>query len=112
MMTGLPASVQDPVAAENAPIAAIFKLTFPEAPAPPFVLSSTTTMSFPVLLGALGVKGIVPVPAPCASTTNISVLENVPSGFCNSTVRFPADCKSAAPNEVLHCMLESQVVDR
>lgn len=112
MITGFPASVQDPVAVENAPIAAIFKLTFPEAPAPPFVLSSTTTMSFPVLFGALGVRGIVPVPEPCASTTNISVLESVPSGFCNCTLRFPADCKSAAPIEVVHCALESQVVDR
>ncbi len=111
-MTGFPASVQDPVAGENAPIAAIFKLTFPEAPAPPFVLSSTTTMSFPVLMGALGVREIAPLPEPCASTMNISVLESVPSGFCNCTVRFPADCKSAAPSEVVHCELESQVVDR
>jgi hypothetical protein len=112
MMTGFPASVQDPVAVENAPIAAIFKLTFTDAPAPPFVLSSTTTMSFPVLVGALGVSGIVPVPEPCASTTKFSVLESALSGFCNRTLRFPTDCKSAAPSEAMHCVLESQVVDR
>jgi hypothetical protein len=104
--------VQDPVAAENAPIAAIFKLTFPDAPAPPFVLSSTTTMSFPVLVGALGVREMVPVPEPRASTTNFSVLESVPSGFCSCTLRFPADCKSAALSEVMHCAVDSQVVDR
>src|SRR5665213_3682274 len=69
-------------------------------------------MSFPVLVGALGVRGTIDIPEPCASTTNICVLESAPLGFCNCTLRFPADCKSAALSEVRHCVLDAQFVDR
>src|SRR5258708_7653612 len=90
----------------------MFKLTFPAAPDPPLVLSSTTTMSFPALEGALGVRGIIPVPDPGATTTNVSVLERVPSGFCTCTGRFPADCRSAMASDVLHWVLDAQNVAR
>ena len=100
--------MQDPVATEYAPIAAMSKLTLPDAPDPPFVLSSTTTTLFPVLYGALGVSGIVPFPVPWASTTKVCVLESVPSGFCNCTLRFPADCRSAVLSEVMHCVADAQ----
>ena len=86
--------------------------TFPEAPEPPFVLSSTTTISLPVTEGALGVRGIVPAPEPVASTTKVSILEIVPSGFCSQTERLPADCKSAAVSDVVHCVLDAQTVVR
>ena len=93
-------------------MAAMFRLTLPEAPDPPLVLSSTTTMSSPVLVGALGVRGIVPVPDPCASTTKVCVLESVPSGFRNCTLRFPGDCRSAKPSEEMHCVIDAQDVVR
>src|ERR1700722_6465958 len=112
MITGFPASRHDDVATEYAPIAAMFKLTFPEAPDPPLVLSSTTTMSFPVLAGALGVSGIVPVPEPRASTTNVSAFERFPAGLWSCTCRSPADCRSAAPSDVVHWVLDAQSVVR
>ena len=55
IITGLPPSTQDEAAMEKGPMAAMFKLTFPATPDPPFVLSSTTMMSLPALVGALGV---------------------------------------------------------
>src|ERR1022692_4220890 len=64
MATVLPPRTHDDVATVYAPIAAIFRLTFPAAPDPPLVLSSTTTMSLPVATGAPGVSGIVEVPEP------------------------------------------------
>ena len=112
MATGLAPRVHEVVATEYAPIAATFKLTFPAAPDPPFVLSSTTTMSFPVLDGAPGVSGIAPPPEPGAVTTNASVLESDPSGFWIWTVRFPADCRSAAVIDVVHCAFDVQDVAR
>src|SRR5579864_701503 len=112
MMTGLPPREQDDVATEKAPIAPTFKLTFPAAPDPPLVLSSTTTMSFPALVGALGVSGIPPSPGPCASTTKVCVLESNPPGFSICTVRFPADCRSGASSDVMHCVLDVQEVAR
>lgn len=93
-------------------MAAMFKLTFPAAPDPPFVLSSTTTMSLPALVGALGVRGIAAVPDPGASTTKLCVLESDPSGFCSCTERFPADCRSAAASDVVHWALDAQDVVR
>src|SRR5215471_10127332 len=90
----------------------MFKLTFPESPDPPFVLSSTTTMSFPVLDGALGVNGMTAAPEPGVATTNASVLDSDPSGFWIWTVRFPVDCRSAAVGEVVHCVLDAQDVTR
>jgi hypothetical protein len=104
--------VQEPVEGEYGPIAARLRLTFPLAPDPPFVLRSTTTMSFPVLVGALGVSGTSDIPDPCARTTNICVLDNAPFGFCICTLRFPGDCKSAALIEVMHCVRDEQFVDR
>jgi hypothetical protein len=65
-------------------------------------------MSLPALVGALGVREIVPVPELGASTTNVSELESVPSGFCSCTVKFPANCKSGAASEVMHCELDTQ----
>ena len=93
-------------------MAAMFKLTFPAAPDPPLLLSSTTTMSFPAFVGALGVNGINPIPEPGASTTNVTELERVPSGFCSCTARFPADCRSAMVSDVLHWVLDAQNVAR
>jgi hypothetical protein len=93
-------------------MAAMFKLTFAAAPDPPLVLSSTTTMSFPALVGALGVRTIAPVPEPGDSATNVSVLDSVPSGFCTCTERFPADCRSAAASDVVHWVLDAQKVAR
>src|ERR1700690_467420 len=86
----------DDVATVYAPIAAIFRLTFPAAPEPPLVLNSTTTMSLPVATGAPGVSGIVEVPDIGFGTTKICVFESVPSGFCSRTERFPATDRSAA----------------
>ena len=83
-------------------MAAMFKLTFAAAPDPQLVLSSTTTMSFPSLVGALGVRGIAPVPEPGASTTNVYRLESAPPGSCSCTDKFPADCKLAAESDVMH----------
>src|SRR5258708_5307298 len=88
----------------------MFKLTFAVAPDPPLVLTSTTTMSFPALVGALGVRGIAPVPEPGATTMNVCVLESEPSGFCSCTDRFPANCRSAASIDVMHWLLDGQVV--
>src|ERR1700722_12467560 len=90
----------------------MFKVTFPAAPDPPFVLSSTTTMSLPALDGELGVNSITPVPVPAASTTNSWILESEPSGFCSCTERFPADCRSGAASDVMHCVLDTQDVAR
>ena len=112
MTTVLPPSVQDDVATVYVPIAATFKLTFPAAPEPPLVLNSTTTMSFPAAEGALGVRGIESGPEPGASTTNVTVFESVPSGFCTCTARFPADCRSAAASDVVHSALDTQEVVR
>ena len=102
MITGLPPSSQDDVAGEKGPIAPTFKLIFPAAPDPPLVLSSTTTMSFPALVGALGVRGIPPPPASGASTTKVCVLESNPLGFSSCTGRFPADCRSGAFRDAMH----------
>src|SRR5665213_702264 len=93
-------------------MAAMFKLTFPEAPDPPLVVRSTTTMAFPVLEGALGVSVTLPVPEPCPRTTNVIALESVPSEFCNCTARFAADCRSAALSEAVHCVVDMQDVAR
>src|ERR1700676_2036108 len=112
IVTGLPPSVQCDVPTTQIPIAATFKLTFPAAPDPPLVLSSTTTMSFPVAEGAPGVSGIVSGPKPGASTTKVTVFESVPSGFCRSTVRFPAKERSAAVRDVVHCPADVQEVLR
>src|SRR5579863_2056857 len=90
----------------------MFRLTFPAAPDPPFVVSSTTTILFPALAGELGVNRIVSAPEPGASTTNASILESDPSGFCSCTERFPADCRSAWPNEVMHWVVDTQDVAR
>src|SRR5258707_218937 len=102
MTTELAASVQDDVATTYVPIAATFKLTFSAAPDPPFVLRSTTTISFPVAEGAPGVNGIRSDPEPGAKTTNATEFESVPSGFCKRTVRFPANNRSVAASEVVH----------
>src|SRR5580693_876956 len=112
MITGLPPSRQAEVATEKAPIAAMFKLTFPVALDPPLVLRSTTTMSSPVLEGALGVNGIGADPEPGASTTKVCELESNPSGFCSCTERFPADCRSAAFSEMMHWVLDAHAVAR
>jgi hypothetical protein len=104
----LPPSVQEEVARSKAPIAATFRLTFPDAPEPPFVLRSTTTISIPAAAGTLGVKGITPAPVPGEATAKVTVLEKVPSGFCICTARFPADCRSAADREVVHSTLDAQ----
>src|SRR5579859_2143274 len=112
MTTGLPPSVQDEVGTEYGPIAATFRVTFPAAPDPPLVLSSTTTMSSPVLLGELGVSGIAPVPVPGASTTKVSVLDSKPSGFSICTERLPAIARSEAVSDVMHCVGEAQDVAR
>ena len=72
-----------------------------------FCLSSPTAVPH---LG--GVSGIAADPEPGAVTTNASVLESDPSGFWICTVRFPADCRSAAASEVVHCVLEGQDVVR
>src|SRR4029077_19647491 len=90
----------------------MFKLTFPAAPDPPLVLSSNTTMSSPTLVGALGVRGIAPLPEPGASTTNVCELESDPSGFRSCTERFPANCRSGAASDVMHCVLDAQDVGR
>lgn len=78
----------------------------------PLLVSSTTVMSFPALIGEPGVRAMVAAPEPGARTTNVSVLEREPSGFCRSTVRFPSDCKSAALNVVVHWTLDAQEVVR
>ena len=83
----------------------MFRLTFPGAPDPPLVLSSTTTISFPVLVGAPGEREIVALPEPGASTTNASGLEIVPSGFCSWMDKFPGDCRLGALSDVMHCVL-------
>src|ERR1700730_18229923 len=93
-------------------MAATFKLTFPAAPDPPLVLNSTTTISFPVTEGAPGVSGITSEPDPVASTTNFTVLDSVPSGFCKPRVRSPATDMSAAESDVVHCVAEEQNVLR
>src|ERR1700682_2711175 len=93
-------------------MAAMSKLTFPAAPEPPLVLGSTTTMSLPAAVGAPGVRGITSGPKPGASTTNATAFEGVPSGFCNRTVRFPADCRSEAESDVVHVALDAQNVVR
>src|SRR5579862_1891782 len=84
------------------------KLTLAAAPDPPLVLSSTTTMSLPVLDGAPGVSGIVPAPEPSPSTVNVCKLESVPPGFSICTERFPENCKSAAVSDVMHCVFDEQ----
>src|ERR1700722_6213011 len=93
-------------------MAAMFKLIFPAAPDPPFVVSSTTTMSLPALLGALGVSGICIVPEPGSSTTNVCMLESNPSGFSSWTGKLPADCKSDAFSDVMHWVPDSHEVVR
>src|ERR1700693_403341 len=90
----------------------MFRVTFPAAPDPPLVLRSTTTMSLPVLVGALGVRGIPPPSEPGASTTKVCVLESNSLGFSSCTGRFPADCRSAASSDVMHCVLDEHEVDR
>jgi hypothetical protein len=69
-------------------------------------------MSFPALDGAPGVSGITAAAELGAITTNTSVLDSDPSGFWICTVRFPADCRSAAASDVVHCVLEGQDVVR
>src|SRR5690348_4255795 len=93
-------------------MAATFKLTFPAAPEPPLVLSSTTTISCPVAEGAPGVRGITAEPEPGASTTKVTAFDSVPSGFCKPTVRFAASDRSAAESGVVHCVGEAQNVLR
>src|SRR5713226_4313877 len=93
-------------------MAATFKLTLAAAPEPPLVLSSTTTMSLPVAIGAPGVRAMTSGPEPVASTTNETEFESVPSGFCKRTARFPGDCKSAAESEVVQVALDIQNVVR
>jgi len=88
------------------------RLTLPGAPDPPLVLSSTTTMSFPELAGELGVSGIAFVPEPRGVTTNVCVLESVPSGFCSCTEIFPVDCRSDALSDVAHSVIDAQEVGR
>lgn len=110
--TLLAPSVQDDVATVYAPIAAMSKLTFPDAPDPPLVLRSTTTMSLPNEDGALGVKGIVAASTPGASTTKVEIFEIVPSGFCSWTGKIPANCRSACVSEVVHSVFDSQDVVR
>src|SRR6266849_4950009 len=80
-VTGLPPSVQVFVAELNVPIATMSRLTFPAAPAPPFVLSSTTEMSFPAADGWPGVRGIAPGPEPTSATTKLTVFDTAPPGF-------------------------------
>jgi hypothetical protein len=82
-------------------MAAIFKLALPPLASPPLLVSSTTTMSFPALIGEPG-----------ARATNASVLERDPSGYCSCTVRLPADCKSAAASVVVRWTLDAQEVVR
>src|ERR1039458_8076041 len=88
------------------------KPTFPKVLASPFVLRSTTTISFPVTDGALGVRAIVSAPEPSASTAKLAILEIVPPGFCIQTERLPADCTSAAVSDVVHCVFDAQLVVR
>src|SRR5579859_4588153 len=94
-------------------MAATFKLTFPAAPEPPLVLSSTTTISLPVAEGAPGVREITEEPEPGASTMNVTAFDSVPSGFCKPTVRFAASDRSAAESDVVvHCVGDAQNVLR
>src|SRR5579871_3866353 len=109
---GLPPRMHVEAAVEKAPMAPTVRLTFPGAPAPPLVLSSTTTMSLPELVGAPGVRDMTPAPAPGASTTKACVLETAPFGFCSATERFPASCRSGAPSELMHCVAAAQEVGR
>src|SRR5262245_29965038 len=108
-MTGLPASRQVFEAVWYGPMAAKLRLTFPD---PPFVLRSTTTMSFPVAVGEPGVRGMISGPKPVAWTTNAAEFEKVPSGFCTRTSRLPARARSTADREVAHWAFEAHDVGR
>src|SRR5271165_5926388 len=107
-VTGLPSSVQELLAVENAPMAATFRSTSSATVETPAVVGSTTTMFCPLALGVAPVKAIVASDEFGAATTRLATLLLLPSGFCTCTVTVPAIDTSLAFTGTIHCVTELQ----
>src|SRR5216683_1079269 len=109
---GLPPSVHELLAVEKGPSAATFRSTSLPGTDTPAVVASTTTMSFPVALGAALLSAIASSERFGAALTSDTTFDVLPSGFWICTDTLPAAAASAAVTGAVHESAEVQFVVR